>query len=223
MHETCPACDSRVIRSVVDKIHLCSMCDHMFQNPPDVTANYNKQYVAERYDKYDTTFGMSALRVGLIKGYVRGGRLLDVGYGNGAFLKLAEKVGFDVFGCDVHGADYGIREVPLDNEQDWQAVTFFDSLEHFPDFALVKKLLLRTEYVVISYPKRPAEFPENRHSWKHYRPGEHLHYFSPQSLQAIVGRRKALVVTDPEDAIRGRRENCLQNIATVIFGPITTR
>lgn len=187
----------------------------MYQDPPTVSAVYDKKYVADRYDTYDTTPVMSALRLGMLKGYIGAGRLLDVGYGNGSFVKLAMKGGFDAYGCDVHHADYGVREAGIDSEVSWDVVTFFDSLEHFPDLAVIKDLNSRTNMIMISFPCRPDNFPDNR-DWRHYRPGEHLHYFTLTSLTHLFSGKQLLVSTNVEDTIRGRPQG-RQNIATAIF------
>jgi hypothetical protein len=159
---------------------------------------------------------MAFLRVGFLKAFVSGGRLLDVGYGNGDFVRAAEAAGFDAYGHDVHGVDCRIREVALDADESWNVVTFFDSLEHFPDFDLVRCLLKRTNYVMISVPMRPSSFPHDR-NWKHFKPGEHLHYFSELSLQQMIDK-PLRAVSNVEDTIRQRSSRGEQNILTALFG-----
>ncbi len=212
---TCPTCLTSPAHELAGELAKCYTCDHIWQNPPEVRATYDKQYVLDRYDKYDTTAAMSALRFGIVRTLCSGGRLLDVGYGNGAFVKLAAKGGFDAYGCDVHGADYGVRDVPLVSTDRWDVVTFFDSLEHFTTFESIRNLSDRCRSIVISYPNRPSDFPKNR-NWKHYRPYEHLHYFAVSSLSALFGKKKLITLTDAEDAIRGKCHNG-SNIITAVF------
>ena len=60
--------------------------------------------------------------------------------------------------------------------------------------------------------------------WRHYKPGEHLHYFSRDSLDALMfkwGLPRKLVEATPEDALRGKltvggRDH--DNIHTAIYG-----
>jgi hypothetical protein len=193
------------------------MCAHIWETALKVTASYDQQYVSDRYDSYDTTGDMSHLRLGLVQAYVFGERprVLDVGYGNGSFVKLAIKAGFDAYGYDVHGVDYGIPEAGLNSGEGWDMVTFFDSLEHIPDLTQVKDLARRTDYIMISYPCRPSDFPENARDWKHFRPGEHLHYFCGRSLVHLFG--KTIKHAAPlEDVIRGKR-GTETNILTLIM------
>lgn len=163
---------------------------------------------------------MSHLRLGLLEAYGQRGRLLDVGYGNGDFIHTASKVGFEAFGNDVHGCGerFNVREVSLDGGLRWDYVTFFDSLEHFEELEEVRDLARRAQYVVVSTPKRPSQFPEeNTLSWKHFRPGEHLHYFSVGSLARLFQDHDLVNVCDLEDVIRGRLPDGSTNILTCVF------
>lgn len=214
----CPICRTRC-DDTGDVLSSCPVCKHIWQTGLAVKAVYDAKYIHERYDAYPTTEAMSYLRLGFVKAFAKSGRLLDIGYGNGCFLKKAAKAGFDVFGSDVHGADYGIREVPLDEAANgsWDVVTFFDSLEHFPDLDLPRAVASRARVIVVSIPCRPDSFPA-RKEWKHYRPGEHLHYFSRYSLELFFSPRHTVASrSNVEDAIRGKLPEGEQNILTLAF------
>lgn len=210
----CPTCNSTRFGPVFDKHDRCVDCDHIFQNPPDVNIAYDKDYIDTRYGTYTTTAAMSRLRLGLVMSFGGYGKWLDVGYGQGDFVKAAIEAGVDAYGNDVHGQDYGVRDVPLCSDEQWDAVTFFDSVEHFPDLEPAKHVIKRAKLVVISVPKRPDSFPADL-TWRHYRPGEHLHYFSPESIRRLVGKPQ-LFETNIEDTIR--KQPWGQNITTCVFG-----
>jgi hypothetical protein len=215
----CPVCDQGPVDILPEELARCPNCNHIFQNPLEVRAVYDHAYIADRYDSYDTTPLISGMRLATLKGCgiaTGDGKLLDVGYGNGAFVKMAMKAGYDAYGCDVHGADYGVREVKLDGTQRWDVVTFFDSLEHFTTLDVIKQLVQRTSTIVISIPVYPPDFPQNRH-WKHYRPGEHLHYFSLGSLCRLFAGKRLCIRSDIEDVIRGKRPDGGVNVATLVF------
>jgi len=211
---TCPICFSKPVEEL-DGLSRCA-CDHIFQSTPEVTAHYDKSYIAQRYDSYATTDVMSYLRLGYLKGFCPSGKLLDVGYGNGSFVKAATKAGYDAYGNDVHHADYGIREAPLVSRDHWDVVTFFDSLEHFPNFDSVRQLSHRSKWLLISFPYRPKWFPLKR-EWKHYRPGEHLHYFTLCSLATLFPDHTMWTCSNIEDSIRGKLPGGEQNIQTAIL------
>jgi hypothetical protein len=134
-----------------------------------------------------------------------GGKLLDVGYGNGAFLKLAGKAGFTAFGNDVHGCghQFGVHDVSLNGDH-YDVVTFFDSLEHFASLERPREVCRLATTVIVSMPCLPeseADIP----TWKHFRPGEHLHYFTERSLARFMGDKFCLTCLNLEDTVRGDR------------------
>lgn len=209
----CPICESTQFLSRVDLLH-CQDCTHLFQFPAAIRVKYDADYLAT-YSRYPEE-AMSHLRVGFLKSFVQGGRLLDVGYGTGSFVRTAMKAGFDAYGTDVHGVDCGVRECSLASDESWDVVTFFDSLEHFVDLSVVRDLGRRAGLVVVSLPKTPRDFALDQ-GWRHYKPGEHLHYFNEQSIARLFEDKKLLATSDVEDAVRGRlREE--QNILTVVLG-----
>lgn len=210
--DSCPVCDA-VELDDFDDVLRCLRCSHAFQRSRAITARYDFDYMSSYLQKPE--IAMSHLRTGFLKGFVRQGKLLDVGYGTGAFVRTASTAGFEAYGCDVHGVDRGIQEKPLVSEDEWDAVTFFDSLEHFPDLEVIRQLSRRAKVIVVSLPKTPRFFPECK-KWRHYKPGEHLHYFTEGSLKRLFQPKRCQVISDVEDAVRGRLDG-EQNILTAVF------
>jgi SAM-dependent methyltransferase len=167
---------------------------------------------------------MSELRWSFLQSWLSlaaGSRILDVGYGNGAFLKRARAADMSIFGIDLHNEDFGIPVVAFDTPQDYDLVCFFDSLEHFPDFAPVSRLNARN--VIVSIPNTPDFFPTTPRKWRHFKPGEHLHYFSHASLERLMrslGFPRRLADGYPEDRLRGKLAidgESYDNIYTAIY------
>jgi hypothetical protein len=128
-----------------------------------------------------------------------------VGYANGSFLKHARQGDMSIYGIDLHTEDFGIPVVDFDTPIEYDLVTFFDSLEHFADFSPIFKL--RTRSIVISLPRTPDFLLNTPRIWRHFRPGEHIHYFSPQSLNTFMsnlGFPRLLTCGYPEDELRGK-------------------
>ena len=105
-------------------------------------------------------------------------KILDFGCGSGSFVRCHEDIkGFDInpYGsyCDVTSLLNG-----------FEVVTFWDSLEHIQD---PKKLIkgLKAEYVFISTPSID-DFIGELTEFHHYYPGEHVHYFSAESLNKLM-------------------------------------
>lgn len=139
------------------------------------TMRYEGQYFAH-YQKLDNT-KMGALltraRLDLVLKYCAASDTVDIGIGGGRYVQESGGKGFDV--CD------DAVEWLLQNNRYYdpyhtqvKAVTCWDSLEHIPDPALLLKQV--KEWLFVSLP-----ICESREEWaasKHFKPGEHVHYFT---------------------------------------------
>jgi SAM-dependent methyltransferase len=203
-------------------VSSCLRCQHIFQTDLAVTVSYDANY-ARQYDLRPVR-EMSDLRWDFIQSRLHlpaRSRVLDVGYGNGAFLKRARAAGMTIFGIDLHTEDFGIPVVEFDAPQDYDLVCFFDSLEHFPDFAPI--LRLNTRFAIVSIPQTPDFMLAAPRKWRHFKPGEHLHYFSTNSLDTFMrswGFTGRLAEGNPEDNLRGKLAidgKSYDNIYTAIY------
>lgn len=193
------------------------------QLPPWNEVRYDVGYVSERYDTIpESVANISYLRAGhalAICGKVK--RVLDVGYGNGGFLKAMRAAGCACTGCDISG--YPVPEGceflpwPAAVAQSWDLATFFDSLEHFPDLGVLQ--WLRTRWLVITVPWVPEEVTVDwLAAWKHLRPGEHLHHFRVGAFVRWLRTLgyMAVRISHLEDMIR-RPATGQPNTVTLIF------
>jgi hypothetical protein len=180
--------------------------------------SYSDIYNSEQY-KLNSKL-ISYLRYGYIVGSI--GRtptsILDVGYGNGEFLLAASNQVIDCFGYDV--SDYpipdGIQRSPSMFDRKYDVITFFDSLEHFPDIDFVKEL--KCNFVCISVPNCFYFSDEWFDNWKHRKPDEHIWHFNYQALVGFMGANGYWLVnsTDVEDTIR-KNNQPYSNILTCVF------
>lgn len=193
---------------------------------------YDKKYIQDRYDSYGVKCDfMSYLRYGFIIGKIgrKPDNVLDVGYGNGSFLKICQEGGIQTFGTDISNYElkYG-KFLDFDDclKMRWDLVTFFDSLEHFEDISFLNKL--NTNYICISVPncyynvikkmkgeKCADEYFKN---WKHRRENEHIWHFDIKSLDKTMELYDYELVdfNHIEDIIRKPTTN-YPNILTAIF------
>ncbi len=218
----CPAClTDAAIPTQWDNLSLCKLCAHCFQTDLTPTIDYGDRYAEDTYLRYpsDTAF----LRLGYILGRGVFSTLygnedaIDVGYGSGAFLRLLEKKGLSVYGNDVHTRDDGIRRIDLGADLRPKLLTMFDSLEHFARFDDL--LAVQPGHIVVSIPVRPDSFLSNPSAWRHYKPGEHIHYFSEHSLGALM-QRWGMGFRDRcslEDVVRTPQPGQAVNILTYHF------
>ena len=171
-----------------------------------VSIAYDADY-AHQYDARPVK-AMSEVRWNFIQSHLNlpvNSRLLDIGYGNGAFLKHAQAAGMRIYGIDIHSEDFGIPHVNFDTPLVFDLICFFDSLEHFPDFSPIFKL--RSRHVIVSIPNTPSFVLTTPQAWRHFKPGEHLHYFSRKSLDNLMrdwGFSHKVTEGFPEDELRGK-------------------
>lgn len=236
----CPACggDNIHFRHVDYGVCNFSDCGLVWATDRLTTQTYDEKYVAERYDRYPTTQLMSELRASLVETVlllheslpmasqkVNKGALLDVGYGNGSFIREALQRGWSAAGNDLNTTPYpGVerRVLPLHctaRHLAYRIITFWDCLEHFEELDNIRNVADAASWIFLSYPKMPDDFPCISDNWKHARPGEHHFFFTPKSLERIFTTKKSVAEVvytgNPEDCIRGKREDGQANIQTV--------
>lgn len=106
--------------------------------------------------------------------------VIDFGCGAGFFRAFAPKdVIVDTYDIFPEIAQTGIRHTKYD------LLTMWDVFEHIPhdEMDLLSELLKATKYVALSVPVLPKG--TSLFDWKHFKPGEHLYQFTPQSLEDI--------------------------------------
>lgn len=191
---------------------------------------YDSRYIST-YDSPDyerKSLALQTLRMGFILAKARTAvdTLMDVGYGNGAFLKVAKLhvpncSGFDVTGLPVPS---GCKlETNLFNGAfHTDVVTFWDCLEHFPDLSFLSSF--PCNMIVVSLPwchystvalDAAKDWFAN---WKHRKPNEHLHHFDKRSLKATMEMYGwyCIGTSNMEDHVR-KGPDKLQNILTCAF------
>lgn len=148
---------------------------------------------------------LMAVRWSRIKRHLNGHRtLLDYGAAAGAFLRSEHaEPGLALSGWDIN--PYSPYARPLDEPgRGFDVVTAFDVLEHIPSpAAFLDRFHPRLLAVLTPSTDGLADLEEIT-TWRHYRPGEHVHYFSRQSLAALFLRAGYCVeeVCYTEGAIR---------------------
>jgi hypothetical protein len=183
--------------------------------------DYDKDYVNTRYVKYgELPTYMGYLRLGNIIGSLNRvpKSILDVGYGDGSFLKVCSNIVPKCYGYDIstYPIPNGCTQVESITENFYDVITFFDSLEHFENIEFVRDL--KCSAVCISVPHCHYKNDEWFENWKHRRPNEHLWHFDKKSLIAFMTRMgyEILSSSNVEDTIRKNIEE-ESNILTCVF------
>jgi SAM-dependent methyltransferase len=182
---SCPICRGTKTEVVAKNLSFCDHCGHYWQSDLTAVVEYDENY-AKKYDNMPH-FQMSQVRADFIEksfptDQIR--KVLDVGHANGAFVKEMISREYDAFGTDLHGIDFGVPEVNLMGPETFDLVTFFDSLEHFENVR--QPLHKSNKFILVSVPNTPPRLEKYIESWRHYRPGEHLHYFNLRSLSYLM-------------------------------------
>ena len=181
--------------------------------------DYDGAYIQEAYGQAPVA-EMSFLRLGHLIGSIGHvpSSLLDVGYGKGDFLKAASRIIPNVSGYDVPPAYPvdGVRVVDNIYAEQYEVVTFFDSLEHFDDIYKINDL--RCNYICISLPWCHYFSDEWFSRWKHRKPNEHLWHFDDAALKRFFANLgyEAISTCNVEDAIR-RPDGDWKNILSGVF------
>jgi hypothetical protein len=143
-----------------------------------------KRYIGTPMDKK-----LQGWRVAMVKQH-HDGPVLDFGAGAGRFVDAYMLDTFhDAWGYDVNPGSRGMLGARF-WEYPWRlpcascAVTFWDSLEHLEQPNLTIRSL-GAERIFIAIPI----FRDKEHllASKHYKPGEHLHYFTREGLEKYMG------------------------------------
>jgi hypothetical protein len=187
----------------------------------DNIKKYDVNYIKDRYDSYkDLSINMSYLRLGYLLGNINENinSLLDVGYGNGDFLNVAQNIIPTCYGNEINNYNIPNKCNFIENiyTNEYDVVCFFDVLEHFENIYDIQKL--KTKYIYISVPQCHYISDEWFLNWKHRRPDEHLWHFNLNSITNFMKEIGFNIVSysNIEDIIRKSSDNNT-NILTAIF------
>ncbi len=212
----CPACAGTRFRKLFTKkgrdFWKCESCGLEKQHPlptlEELRDYYDRSYSEGMYKTFADAGEMKRMtarqRLEELKPWSRPGRWLDVGCANGVFVEHVRSLGIEGEGIElseVAVADARSRGLPVFRAtveefapgHAYDTVTSFDVLEHVLDplgyLGAVRKLMAPGGVAVLTMPDlsslvRVAMGPR----WYFYIPEEHLHYFDPRTVRAVLRR-----------------------------------
>ena len=168
---------------------------------------YNFDY-SNKYNSYgEKSNYLANLRLGVLLGAINKtpDSILDIGYGNGDFLKACSNIIPKCYGSDLHNDIKLLKPIQFVEDifaNKYDVITFFDSLEHFDDIFIIDKL--KTKYIMISLPWCHNFSDEWFINWYHRRENEHLWHFNDKSLIQFFQEYdyELIYMSNFEDAIR---------------------
>jgi hypothetical protein len=146
--------------------------------------------------------------------------LLDVGYGNGAFLKFCQKCSNikKLYGYDITGIKIpGVEVIPDLHFVRADIITFWDCLEHFNDVSFLHNIDASIIVVSLPYCHIKEKGIQWFDTWKHRKPNEHIRHFDRISLMKFMRSYgwKNISLSYHEDIIRAGVDS--PNILTMAF------
>jgi len=200
MNTLCPICD-RVLKSYDygNTLYFCHRCNLFMCS--EAVHGYDGNYELH-YKLYERTEFSKKLNLARWKFVNKHDpcTVLDFGCGSASFAKQSPKnircYSYDPF----FKKDYTFLERP-----EFDVVTFWDSLEHMTRIQLVP--LLNAKEVCLSVPI--TDDVHNIISWKHFRPGEHVWYFSDEALKKLFQRWEYAFIERDDFEVRLGRDSIL--------------
>ena len=214
----CKNCGSKTVKTIdlVDEtMNVCLVCGYgrpSLRDPMQYDAAYESKYLAYPEDS------INRIRLNFIKlcETVETKSILDYGCGSGSFVKAARLTGYEAYGFDVNDYTADLRP-PAGFSPD--TITAWDSFEHLTDeqqtelFGIAKN----AKRIILSVPDFAAPDKNKIRQWRHYRPREHLHYYTSAALSIRFLKKgfETVFISHAEDAVR--KAPWKNNILTVGF------
>lgn len=198
-------------------LYRCSSCGFVTTDPVPGPEILSKYYDDEYWSFSDNDANKSidrfyefrmapALRT--IKKYVpTGGKILDCGAGNGAWVNMVTRAGFDALGLDQYSAPQDnevlisgdLKKAELEDNF-FDAITCFHVLEHLVDpvdsFKIAIKKLKRGGIMMIEVPNIDSlAFYLLGKRWQPLELPTHLNHFNPETLDKIILDSGADIIT----------------------------
>jgi 2-polyprenyl-3-methyl-5-hydroxy-6-metoxy-1,4-benzoquinol methylase len=215
MNEGCILCGEERTEKLFEKggkdFVRCRECGLVRLDPlpsvAEIAAHYEEAYDGGSYTAFAEAEEIRRLiaehRLDRVREVVRPGRWLDVGCSTGQFVEAAAREGITARGIDVSpGAIRLARERGLRAdvarvedfapEESFDAITAFDVIEHSRDPAAfldrLREWLAPRGKLVLTLPDVSSIYPRllMRKHWFYYAPEDHLFYFDPTTIRALL-------------------------------------
>ena len=218
----CMVCDSELISTIYldqEYMDICNDCGYgrpSLRDPIQYGDEYESKYLS--YPENE----ICKIRLFFVKQAKRSAdisihSILDYGCGSGSFVKAARKEGYTAFGYDINDYTSDIRP---SEEYSPEIITAWDSFEHLTDEQQEDffKCADNAKIILISVPDFNTPKKDlSLKDWRHYRPREHLHYYTVKSLCFRFEREGYRLAFSSHEEDIVRKAPWKNNILTVGF------
>lgn len=174
-----------------DREHVVAYDEAYF----DKCAGYEGQEIAQRINR---------ARIALVARHFGGGKVVDIGIGSGEFIKSRPNtVGYDVNPFAIEWLKR--NDLWAGHLEYFGAFTMWDVIEHVPDPGVYLKCVHLHAYVFASLPVFDDLY--SIRSSKHYRPGEHLTYWTHEGFVNWMGLHGFLLLEENDAESQAGRES----------------
>jgi hypothetical protein len=168
--------------------------------PIDYDGDYWDKYL--EYDKSDMGKYLTRARVNLVKEHTKTADIVDIGIGGGLFVSEINCYGFDV-NKRANNWLHATNRFKNPYEDRVHAITCWDSIEHIPDPTALLNNVDKWFFASIPLFKSGDTVQES----KHYRPGEHIWYFTHNGFIEWAKRHGfELVEWNDQETLLGRED-----------------
>jgi len=198
------------ISSVNFGLFKCVECGLGFTipQPNNLMHYYNKDYYVNRHGFTQKFCVKRRIKI-VIKATknIGGNKLLDIGCGDGAFIRELSKLAWEVAGTEIqHTLDFKEGLVIKESVEEMYAygpydcITMWHSLEHMKDISTlldqVKGILKPNGKLIVAVPNnRSIQSKVFRSKWLHLDVPRHLYHFQDSSLESFL-RTKGFIIEE---------------------------
>lgn len=213
----CPICDNKqliflfpakdYISGDVFSVSKCRNCDGGLTEPVSDSGGLKKYYPESYYGSRKSFFedAVNRWRIKKLPGRIQKFSVLDIGCGNGSFLKLLSRRGFLVRGTEI-APEYHFSNTEISSkickkelkeckfsDNEFDIITMWHTLEHFANpldyLSETRRILKENGFLIIEVPNFQSwQSRLTKSNWFHLDVPRHVFHYSPQSMNIILSK-----------------------------------